>query len=106
MVRSIQFPRQHKFTYEEVLGYLKRQMKRQMIADGLIVDPSKAPPKYLWNWYHEDKNGEVTANTRGEARSLIKKALGVSPNKRLPLDIIIQRRENDERSACCTCALA
>jgi hypothetical protein len=89
-----------------VLSYLKRQMKRKMIADGVIVDPRNAPPKYQWEWQHDDTNGVVDANTRGEARALIKKAMFLSPNKRLPMGVQITRRNRDEGCACCACASA
>jgi hypothetical protein len=86
--------RKHKYTYEEVMGYLKREMKRRMIADGLIIDPRNAPPRYKWEWTYADHKGEVEANTRGEARSRIKAALGIR-KKRLPLGVIITRKDNE-----------
>ena len=39
----------HKFTFEEALAKVKRQIKRKAVADGLIVDPSKRLPRHTWH---------------------------------------------------------
>jgi hypothetical protein len=48
-----------------------------------------AKPKYRWPWsYHGDRQ-PVDANTRSEARSLMKRQLGLGPAHRLPLAVTI-----------------
>ena len=78
--------RPRKISYDEALAMVKRQIKRKAIADGVIEDPSQRKPRVEWNWCLEDKDGTVFADTRSEARNLIKKALGV---RKLPSDLII-----------------
>ena len=75
-----------KIGFDEALARVKREIKRRAIADGVIEDPSQRKPRAEWNWCLEDKDGTVFADTRSEARNLIKKALGV---RKLPPDIII-----------------
>jgi hypothetical protein len=106
--------RRRKISFDEALGMVKRQIKRKAVADGLIVDPATRPPKCQWAWEcppgtisatYNMKDGEllsvtenptsgvVAANTRSEARSLIKKQLGVSKKDRLPAGIVITKVE-------------
>jgi hypothetical protein len=72
-----------------------REVRRRLIADGKIVDPSKNPPKYQYHWTvgDRDEGGIVYANTTGEARGLIKKWLGIKKG-RLPEVIKIVRIDN------------
>jgi hypothetical protein len=69
-------------------------MKRQLINDGLIMDPAKRPPRYHFNWVWGDLNGAVAADSAGEARGLIKANLGLPKKKRLPQDVSITRTTN------------
>jgi hypothetical protein len=69
-------------------------MKRQLIDDGLIMDPAKRPPRYHFNWVWGDLNGAVAADSTGEARGLIKANLGLPKNKRLPQDVRLTRTTN------------
>jgi hypothetical protein len=74
---------------------LAKAMKRQLIDDGLIMDPAKRPPLYRFKWVWGRLSGEVVADTKSEARSLIKRSLlGVTPNKRLPQGVVITRHTN------------
>lgn len=89
-----------KKTFQEALAMVKRQMKRQAIADGVILDPRLNPPRFEWHWEwpsHDGKyavfGGKVFANTRSEARSLIKKELGLK--KRLPTNIVLVKVDPD-----------
>jgi hypothetical protein len=91
-----------KVTFEEALVKVKRQIKRKAVADGMIVDPSKRPPRHTWAW--ECHNGEgpvggiVKADTRSEARSLIKAKLGIPKKRRLPIDTTIIEVEGSKAS--------
>lgn len=78
-----------KLTTAEYMVKLRREVKRRLIADGLISDPSKQPPKYEWHWKLGERGGIVVANNGGEARGLIKKELGLK--QRLPNHIQIVR---------------
>ena len=92
----------HKFTFEEALAKVKRQIKRKAVADGLIVDPSKRLPRHTWAWECHDSEGPVggivKADTRSEARSLIKSKLGIPKKRRLPLETNIIEVEGSKAS--------
>ena len=101
--------RQPKASFDDVLALVKRQIKRKAIADGLIVDPAKRPPRCKWAWElpaaktvtfnmeegtllgvkENPTGGIVDADTRSEARSLIKSKLGLRKKDRLPVGITI-----------------
>lgn len=66
---------------QEMQRLVNRLVKRDALARGLI-DPSKG--KYRWQWHYNNASGEVEANSRSEARSLIKRALGLPKRHRLP----------------------
>ncbi len=85
---------------KERLAFLFREVKRRLIKDGKIVDPSKNPPKYQYHWTvgDRDQGGIVVANTMGEARGLIKKQIGIKRG-RLPQCITIVRIINDSSSS-------
>jgi len=59
---------------------------RQLKKAGLIGN--RVPPN--WEWKLGETSGVVAAFTKGEARGLIKKALGLSQKKRLPMDTEIK----------------
>jgi len=71
------------------MARIKRQIKRKAVTDGVIVEPSKRPPRFEWLWALGDQCGSVRANTRSEARSLIKTVLGLRKTDRLPVNIDI-----------------
>lgn len=77
--------RRKKITRKEAQGILNRIFKRTAVEKGLI-DPSK--PKFRWQWHFNGESGEVQANTRGEARGLVKTALGVKKG-RLPVGVTL-----------------
>ncbi len=85
---------------KERLAFLFREVKRRLIKDGKIDDPSKRPPKYQYHWTvgDRDQGGIVVANTMGEARGLIKKQIGIKRG-RLPQCIKIVRIINDSSSS-------
>jgi hypothetical protein len=93
-----------KLTKRQILTKLQREVKRRMIADGVIEDPSQREPRFEWHWEYVDSvlgnlvhhgGGVVKADTRSEARALIKEELGrtvpttFSNLKRLPHNISI-----------------
>jgi hypothetical protein len=80
-------------TKRKMAAGLLRELKRRLIASGQMSDPSLAPPKYEWHWAIGDRNqgGVVEANTKGEARALIKGALGLRKKDTLPSVIKIVR---------------
>jgi len=44
-----------------------------------------------WLWSYDNKFGEVEGFTRSEARSHIKKILGIKQKSRLPMDVILEK---------------
>lgn len=58
------------------------------------MDRSTRPPRYQFNWVFGDLSGAVYADDKSKARSLIKKNLGISANKRLPVGVEITRQHN------------
>lgn len=89
-----------KLTTRDKFKRFYREVKRKLIADGKIVDPSKRAPKYQYHWTigDRDQGGIVAANTTGEARGLIKKQIGIKRG-RLPQCIKIVRIPNDATSS-------
>jgi hypothetical protein len=69
-------------------------MKRQLIDEGLIMDPAKRPPRYRFEWAWGDITGAVVADTKSDARSLVKRALALPKNARLPQSVVITRHTN------------
>jgi len=78
--------------------YFIRVGKRAMIQGGLILDPKTRPEKWSYTWEYGDQMGTVYADNKGEARALIKKALGTNKNKRLPKEVRIVRAPNIEHT--------
>lgn len=110
MSRSTQHQRlpmiaRRRVTTAEVMVKFRREVKRRLIADGMISDPATQPPKYEWHWELGDRGGVVLANTRGEARSQIKTDLGI--NTRLPTNITIVRvtPSADSRASVAACSI-
>lgn len=97
--------RRRKVTLAEFQQRLQREVKRRLIKDGLIEDPSKRRPKYDWHYLGNTVGGSVEANTKGEARGLIKKRHGFKG--RLPADIQIVRLvpNADAAASLAACAL-
>ncbi len=85
--------RRRKIGFEEALALVKREVKRRMVADGVIADPAKRPPRFHWNWECTGKSGTVQADTRSDARGLIKSKLGLRKKDRLPIDTTIIKVE-------------
>lgn len=84
------------------MAKVKRQIKRKAVADGVIVDPATRPPRFTWAWERHDSEkpvgGIVKANTRSEARSLIKSQLGIPKKRRLLIGTTITEVEGSEAS--------
>lgn len=81
-------PPRKKFTVKEVLGKLKRDIKRRFIAEGHIVDPSTRIKRYRWTWSYQGHGDVVLADTRSEAKSIIKELLGIKKG-RLPKEVTL-----------------
>jgi hypothetical protein len=75
---------------------LAKAMKRQLIDDGLIMDPTNRPPRYRFEWVWGRLSGAVVADTKSDARSLVKRALALPKNARLPQSVVITRHTNQE----------
>jgi hypothetical protein len=92
-----------KITKTELQGRLYRKVKRRLIADGLISDPSKARPKFDWHWaVNGEVGGVIEANTRSEARARIKEQLmvGKLPDG-LQIVKVIPNADSAKRVAAC-----
>ncbi len=87
-----------KIGFDEALEMLKRQIKRKAIADGLIVDPAKRPPRFSWAWEFAGQSGIVEADSRSDARGLIKTKLGITKKDRLPVNTTITRMKGNQES--------
>jgi len=83
--------RDRRVGFHEALAMVQRQIKRKAIADGVIVDPARRLPRNTWFWTLDGRSGSVRADTRSQARSLVKDRLGLRRKDRLPLDIIITK---------------
>ncbi len=92
--------RPRKTTKAERFKKFYREVKRKLIADGKIADPSKREKKFQYHWTigTRDEGGIVLADTTGEARGLIKKQLGIKKG-RLPECITFVRIPNDSTSS-------
>ena len=90
--------RSRKIGFEKALARVRREIKRKAVADGVIVDPAQRPPRHQWQWSLGDKGGSVRADTRSEARGLIKSKLGLRKKGRLPLDTTIIKVEEGKPS--------
>ena len=87
--------RPRKVSYDEALAMVKRQIKRKAITDGVILDPRNNPPRFEWHWELDGQSGIVQANTRGEARGLIKQNVGLTKKDRLPVHVTIVKVDPD-----------
>jgi hypothetical protein len=85
--------RSHK-TNQVIKDRVGRFIRRQMIRDGLILNPATRPPRYEFSWTLGEVTGIVYADDKSKARSLIKKDLGIPAKKRLPFGIQIIRASN------------
>ena len=92
--------RSRKIGFEEALARVKREIKRRAVVDGVIVDPATRPPRHEWDWecLSAGNGGTVHADTRSQARSLIKSILGLRKKDRLPVDTTIIKVEGREAS--------
>lgn len=96
MERQSPITRPRKLSKAEAEAIINRHVKRVARIQGYI-DPSK--PKYTWAWSFQGQDGVVEANTRGEAKALIKELLGVPSSHRLPVGVAVRRlEENTGRS--------
>lgn len=79
---------------KEAIDAIGRKIRRDMIANNLMPDPKKRAPRQRWAWQcgepGDRKGGIVAADTRSQARALIKKELGLKPQHRLPVGIQIE----------------
>ena len=81
-------------TKREVVKKAARRIIRQLIGAGQIPDPATRGPRNKFAWSFGEKYGNVKANTRSQARALIKKELGINKNDRLPVGVqIIDTRD-------------
>jgi hypothetical protein len=88
---------QRPLTTLEIRARALKLQKAALIEMGFIAAPvPKQPTK--WDWCDmsnldpdKHRSGIVEAHTKGEARAAVKKALGLSKNKRLPDDILMEK---------------
>ena len=73
--------------------YLNRIVKRANKAAG--YDSAKTPESWTYSVSCCDKDfsGTVEAFTRSEARSSVKKEIGLSKNKRLPTNLVLEKSD-------------
>ncbi len=79
---------------QDLINFMVRRSKRELIRMGIVPDPATRPPKYKFSWNYGEITGVVYANDRFSARALIKTELGVPKNKRLPIGVEITRGDN------------
>jgi len=75
-----------KLSRAEIQNHLNRVFKRDVVAKG-VIDPTKG--RFRYQWHFDGQSGEVEANTRSEAKSRVKKALGTPANERLPIGVAL-----------------
>lgn len=84
-----------KFKTQQVIkARVGRFIRRQMIREGLILNPATRPPRYEYGWRLGEVTGVVYADDRSKARSLIKEDLGIPAKRRLPIGTEIFRAHN------------
>ncbi len=71
-----------------------RAIRRKMVNDGILMDRSSRPRKFQFNWTFGELSGTVYSDSKSEARAFIKRDLGISAKKRLPMEVAIERRHN------------
>lgn len=81
---------------DEIARRIAAQIKRDAIKRGIIPDRSQQPPRYKFTWRYGNIEGVVYANTRSEARAMIKRDLGIKKKKRLPIEVEIEREPNED----------
>jgi hypothetical protein len=77
---------------QERRAVVKRHIKQQMKKSGAIED--KTP--HTWEWSYADREGMVRAFTKSEARSKIKKVIGIAKKRPLPDSVQIERIDFNE----------
>lgn len=81
---------------DDLIAYLFRCQKRELIRRGMIEDPATRPSRYKFHWVYGNLNGTVYADNKSDARALIKKDLGIKKKNRLPIEVEITREVNIE----------
>jgi hypothetical protein len=74
---------------------IQRDIKRKMLEKGIIE--VQTPP--VWEWRYGEEFGVVVGFTKSEARSKIKKKLGIPKKKSLPSSVQIRKVEFNEPAA-------
>jgi hypothetical protein len=74
---------------QERLAFVQRDKKRTMKKKGDIGD--KIP--LIWEWRYGEKFGTVTGYCRSDAKSAIKRVLGIPKKKSLPKEVQIRKVE-------------
>lgn len=93
--RPFTFSKSRHAQLQERLAEIHRDIKRKMKDKGLIED--KAP--FSWEWRHDEEFGIVVGFNKSEARSEIKKKLGIPKKKSLPSSVQIRKVEFNEPTA-------
>jgi hypothetical protein len=73
---------------DNYLAYLRRRLKRQLLAEGLIENRKEL----LWNFTVGNKIGSVRAYNRSEAKARVKDLLGIKG--RLPKEAVVMLNDN------------
>ena len=88
-------------TRPEIREVALKMQKAKLVEMGLIApDEPRKPDKWAWENPEavsgQPANGTVYGFTRSDARGEIKKLLGISKKKRLPISIKITKVQEDE----------
>lgn len=86
--------RPKKYSRREVLQYVIRRWRRNLIEEGKIATGDDAPKKYRFVWELGEDRGVVTGQNQIEARIQIKKILGIKPSHRIPQGLKIVKFNN------------
>jgi len=78
-----------KLTFREAVVKVRRAIKRRLIGEGHIMDPSKRLPRFRWTYVYGEQTDVVLADTRSQAKAIIKRALGLAKGHRLPAEVQI-----------------
>jgi len=68
------------------------RLAKRYLRDKGLIGP-KIPAN--WTWILDEQTGTVIGHTQSEARSNIKKVLGIKQKNRLPIGIIIKKESSD-----------
>ena len=54
-------------------------------------------PRFAFPWSYEGRQGSIKANTKSEARAILKRMLGIKGSGRLPKEVVFAQRTGNRK---------